>query len=111
MDPYARRKLSIEDEKRLSEVQARIDTLLAPITYDISRQRSAAGLSDFENPADEEEYKRLIKERYSLLYVSGGGSRKSLDKCTIDELKARAAKRKIKVTGLKKAEILAKLRK
>lgn len=37
--------------------------------------------------------------------------RKSLDKCTVDELKARAAKRGIKITGLNKAEIIAKLRK
>lgn len=37
-------------------------------------------------------------------------SPKSLDTCTVDELKARAVKRGIKVTGLKKAEILAKLR-
>jgi hypothetical protein len=37
--------------------------------------------------------------------------RKSLDKCTVEELKAKAAKREIKVTGLKKAEIIAKLRK
>ena len=37
--------------------------------------------------------------------------RKLLDKCTVDELKARALKRGIKVTGLKKAGILAKLRK
>jgi len=36
---------------------------------------------------------------------------KSLDKCTVEELKARSAKRGIKVTGLKKAEILTKLRK
>jgi len=37
--------------------------------------------------------------------------RKSLDKCTVDELKVKAAKRGIKITGLKKAEIIAKLRK
>lgn len=37
--------------------------------------------------------------------------RKSLDKCTIEELKVRARKRGIKITGLKKAEIIAKLRK
>jgi len=38
-------------------------------------------------------------------------SRKSLDKCTVAELKEKAQKRGIKVTGLKKDEILAKLRK
>ena len=42
---------------------------------------------------------------------AGKPVRKSLDKCTVDELKTRAAKRGIKVTGLKKAEIIAKLRK
>ena len=36
--------------------------------------------------------------------------RKSLDDCTVPELKERAFKRGIKVTGLKKAEIIAKLR-
>ena len=34
----------------------------------------------------------------------------SLDACTVLELKAKAAKRGIKVTGLNKAEIIAKLR-
>jgi hypothetical protein len=43
--------------------------------------------------------------------LTGGKKHISLDKCTVEELKARAAKRGIKVTGLKKAEILAKLRK
>ena len=38
-------------------------------------------------------------------------SRKPLDKCTVAELKEKAKKRGIKVTGLKKDEILAKLRK
>ena len=46
--------------------------------------------------------------------VKNGGNkkiiRKSLDKCTVEELKARSKKRGIKVTGLKKAEIIAKLR-
>ena len=42
----------------------------------------------------------------------GGGKSKitSLDKCTVAELKERANKRKINVTGLKKAEIIDKLR-
>ena len=38
-------------------------------------------------------------------------SRKPLDKCTVAELKEKAKKRGVKVTGLKKDEILAKLRK
>ena len=43
--------------------------------------------------------------------VPGGKNiRKSLDKCTVKELKSRASKRNIKITGLNKAEIIAKLR-
>jgi len=38
-------------------------------------------------------------------------SRKPLDKCTVAELKEKAKKRGVKITGLKKDEILAKLRK
>lgn len=38
------------------------------------------------------------------------GKRKPLTTCTVAELKAKAKKRGIKVTGLKKAEIIAKLR-
>lgn len=50
-------------------------------------------------------------------YDGGGGKkkrlvRKPLDKCTILELKERAARRRINIKGLKtKAEILAKMRK
>jgi len=40
----------------------------------------------------------------------GKSKKKSLDKCTVAELKERAKKRSIKVTGLKKAEIISKLR-
>lgn len=39
-----------------------------------------------------------------------GGKRKPLTACTVSELKAKAKKRGINVTGLKKAEIIAKLR-
>jgi len=38
-------------------------------------------------------------------------TKKSLDKCTLAELKERAAKRGIKVSGLNKSEIVTKLRK
>ena len=46
------------------------------------------------------------------LYIGVGGKskKKSLDKCTVSELKERANKRGIKVSGLKKAEIIDKLR-
>lgn len=38
-------------------------------------------------------------------------SRKTLEDYSVTELKEKAAKRKINVSGLKKAEIIAKLRK
>ena len=44
-------------------------------------------------------------------YIKGGTIiRKSLDKCTVTELKERANKRGIKITGLNKQEIINKLR-
>ena len=46
----------------------------------------------------------------SLLLKGGKKSRKSLDNCTVAELKEKASKRKMNVTGLKKAEIITKLR-
>jgi hypothetical protein len=53
--------------------------------------------------------------RLQLPHEGGSGKpslvRKSLDKCTVEELKARAAKRGINVSGLNKAEIVTKLRK
>ena len=45
-----------------------------------------------------------------LRVVGGKSKTTSLDKCTVAELKERASKRKINVTGLKKAEIIDKLR-
>ena len=59
-------------------------------------------------------YNKLIEPRYNN-YIDdtvGGAKRKHipLDKCTVAELKAKAAKRGLKVTGLKKADIIAKLR-
>uniref|UniRef100_A0A6C0KSV7 Uncharacterized protein n=1 Tax=viral metagenome TaxID=1070528 RepID=A0A6C0KSV7_9ZZZZ len=46
----------------------------------------------------------------SLPPIGGKKSKKTLEKCTVVELKERAAKRKINVTGLKKDDIIAKLR-
>lgn len=47
--------------------------------------------------------------------VSAGGKpkaskKKSLDNCTVTELKEKAMRRGVKITGLKKAELIAKLR-
>ena len=52
----------------------------------------------------------VIKEKLGIK-EGGKSTRKSLDKCTVAELKEKAKKRGVKVTGLKKDEILAKLRK
>ena len=50
--------------------------------------------------------------KYNVNNITGGKLvRKLLDKCTVSELKERAARRKINIIGLKKAEIIAKLRK
>jgi hypothetical protein len=66
-----------------------------------------------ETGTTKEFVKNLQKQTQRKLAEQEGGKpvRKSLDKCTVEELKARAAKRCIKVAGLKKAEIIAKLRK
>ena len=53
-----------------------------------------------------EDYLEKIREEPS----GGKSKKKSLDKCTVAELKERAQKRSIKVSGLKKAEIINKLR-
>jgi hypothetical protein len=47
-----------------------------------------------------------VYKRNDITCTSGG---KPIHKCTVEELKLRAKKRGIKVTGLKKADILAKL--
>lgn len=55
--------------------------------------------------------KNLLLERQKQLgEQQEGGKRKPLTSCTVAELKVKAKKRGIKVTGLKKAEIIAKLR-
>uniref|UniRef100_A0A6C0KSK9 SAP domain-containing protein n=1 Tax=viral metagenome TaxID=1070528 RepID=A0A6C0KSK9_9ZZZZ len=54
-----------------------------------------------------------IDRKYIIPIGTDGGAKRKhipLDKCTVAELKAKAAKRGLKVTGLKKAEIIAKLR-
>ena len=48
---------------------------------------------------------------HALVKTPTYGGRKSLHKCTVSELKEKAKKRRIKITGLKKDEIIAKLRK
>lgn len=51
-----------------------------------------------------------INESIKLIKPTQGGKRKPLVSCTVSELKAKAKKRGINVTGLKKTEIIAKLR-
>ena len=59
----------------------------------------------------EDEYKALKNYDANKHFKTGGKVvRKSLDKCTVTELKERANKRGIKITGLKKQEIIDKLR-
>lgn len=65
------------------------------------------------NEQDNSEYNVIISrllQRKEELEEQEGGKRKPLTSCTVAELKAKAKKRGIKVTGLKKAEIIAKLR-
>jgi len=52
-----------------------------------------------------------IRSIYTPPEQQGGKKKKSYDKCTLTELKEKAAKRKISVKGLNKSEIIAKLRK
>ena len=50
----------------------------------------------------------VINDKYPF---TQSGGRKKLEKCTIAELRMKAAQRKVKLTGLtKKADIIAKLR-
>ena len=73
-------------------------------------------LIELQSLGKEDLITRLLKCERDLLQtekLNGGrkaSARKSLDDCTVAELKERAAKRGINVTGLKKAEIIAKLR-
>ena len=53
----------------------------------------------------------LTGNKFVVPKTGGKSVRKSLDKCTVKELKERATKRGVKISGLKKAEIIAKLRK
>lgn len=53
---------------------------------------------------------KVIQNIDGSIAAKTGGKRKPLTTCTVAELKAKAKKRGIKVTGLKKAEIIAKLR-
>lgn len=57
-------------------------------------------------------YNRVNEKIHEIIdsLKEGGGKRKPLTACTVSELKAKAKKRGINVTGLKKAEIIAKLR-
>jgi hypothetical protein len=53
----------------------------------------------------------VLRNQQNQASAHGGKkSKKTLEKCTVAELKERAAKRKINVTGLKKNDIIAKLR-
>jgi hypothetical protein len=78
----------------------------------------------YHQPEDDEQIKEYDRQseiiaRYDKMIAllngqQAGGrkkSRKTLENCTVAELKEKAEKRKIKVTGLKKHEIIAKLRK
>ena len=62
----------------------------------------------FYNASDSDD--TLVLYGSDLPIIGGKSVRKSLDKCTVAELKERANKRGIKVSGLKKAEIIDKLR-
>ena len=56
-------------------------------------------------------YKKFNNETREHTHTEGGKkTRKSLDDCTVDELKQKAKKRGINVSGLTKSEIIAKLR-
>jgi hypothetical protein len=119
----------------LKEAVAKIDTNSDRQTWDTQVKNSLSAIlvkwSDYNNhiPLMVEECMKLLQElkekklksRASVLERSPSTSkkqrikggklvRKSLDKCTVDELKLRANKRKVKITGLKKAEIIDKLR-
>ena len=59
----------------------------------------------------EDEKQAVTKYNANTITTGGKLIRKSLDTCTIAELKERAHRRKINVSGLKKADIIAKLRK